>query len=193
MADEENNNEEENQEGENEEESEEEEQEENEQEEESEEDTEDAEGAEDEDDQEEDAEEEDDDDNEVEEEGEDVEVPEKFEDIVEEIEGMPVIELNELVKLLEKKWGVSAQAVAAGGGGEEEEEEKDEYDVELADFGDSKISVIKAVKAALGLGLKEAKGMVEDAPVVLKEGVPTEEAEEMKEKIEDEGGEVELK
>lgn len=126
--------------------------------------------------------------------GEDVEVPEKFEDIVEEIEGMPVIELNELVKLLEKKWGVSAQAVAAaGGGGGEEEEEKDAYDIELTDFGDSKIGVIKAVKAALGLGLKEAKGMVEDAPVVLKEGVPTEEAEEMKEAIEEAGGTVELK
>lgn len=126
--------------------------------------------------------------------GEDVEVPEKFEDIVEKIEEMPVIELNELVKLLEKKWGVSAQAVAAaGGGGEEEEEEKDAYDVELTDFGDSKIGVIKAVKAALGLGLKEAKGMVEDAPVVLKEGMPTEDAEEFKENIEEEGGEVELK
>jgi large subunit ribosomal protein L7/L12 len=124
----------------------------------------------------------------------DVEVPEKFEDIVEEIEGMPVIELNELVKLLEKKWGVSAQAVAAaGGGGAEEEEEKNAYDVELSDFGDSKIGVIKAVKAALGLGLKEAKGLVEDAPVVLKEGVATEDAETMKEAIEEAGGEVELK
>lgn len=148
-------------------------------------------------DDEDDAEEEDDDeadDEEDEMEGEDVEVPEKFEDIVEEIEGMPVIELNELVKLLEKKWGVSAQAVAAAGaGGGEEEEEKDAYDVSLEDFGDSKIGVIKAVKSALGLGLKEAKSMVEDAPVVLKEGVPTEEAEEMKEAIEEAGGTVELK
>lgn len=142
----------------------------------------------DEDDEEDDSEEVDD-----EEEGEDVEVPEKFEDIVEEIEGMPVIELNELVKLLEKKWGVSAQAVAAAGGGGEEEEEKDAYDVSLEDFGDSKIGVIKAVKAALGLGLKEAKSLVEDAPVVVKEGVPTEEAEEMKEAIEEAGGTVELK
>ena len=128
--------------------------------------------------------------------GEDVEVPEKFADIVEEIEEMPVVELNELVSLLEKKWGVSAQAVAAaggGGGGDEEEEEKDAYDVELTDFGDSKISVIKAVKAGLGLGLKEAKGMVEDAPVVLKEGMDAEEAEELKENIEEEGGTVELK
>jgi large subunit ribosomal protein L7/L12 len=128
--------------------------------------------------------------------GEDVEVPEKFADIVEEIEAMPVVELNELVSLLEKKWGVSAQAVAAaggGGGGDEEEEEKDAYDVELTDFGDSKISVIKAVKAGLGLGLKEAKGMVEDAPVVLKEGMDTEEAEDLKENIEEEGGTVELK
>jgi large subunit ribosomal protein L7/L12 len=127
--------------------------------------------------------------------GEDVEVPEKFADIVEEIEEMPVVELNELVSLLEKKWGVSAQAVATGGGGggEGEDEEKDAYDVELTDFGDSKISVIKAVKAALGLGLKEAKGMVEDAPVVLKEGMDAEEAEELKENIEEEGGTVELK
>jgi large subunit ribosomal protein L7/L12 len=128
--------------------------------------------------------------------GEDVEVPEKFADIVEEIEEMPVVELNELVSLLEKKWGVSAQAVAAaggGGGGDEEEEEKDAYDAELTDFGDSKISVIKAVKAGLGLGLKEAKGMVEDAPVVLKEGMDAEEAEELKENIEEEGGTVELK
>lgn len=136
------------------------------------------------------------DDDEDEEMGEDVEVPEKFADIVEEIEEMPVVELNELVSLLEKKWGVSAQAVAAGGGGgggEEEEEEKDAYDIELTDFGDSKISVIKAVKAGLGLGLKEAKGMVEDAPVVLKEGMDTEEAEELKENIEEEGGTIELK
>jgi large subunit ribosomal protein L7/L12 len=129
-----------------------------------------------------------------EDEGEDVEVPEKFADIIEEIEEMPVIELNELVSLLEKKWGVSAQAVAAGGGGDsEEEEEKDAYDIELTDFGDSKISVIKQVKASLGLGLKEAKSMVEDAPVVLKEGVPAEDAEEMKEKVEEEGGTIELK
>lgn len=140
------------------------------------------------------AESEEEDDNDEEEEGEDVEVPEKFADIVEEIEGMPVIELNELVKLLEKKWGVSAQAVAAaGGGGGEEEEEKDAYDVELTDFGDSKIGVIKAVKAALGLGLKEAKALVEDAPVVLKEKVATEDAEAMKEAIEEAGGSAELK
>lgn len=134
------------------------------------------------------------DDDESEDEGEDVEVPEKFADIVEQVEGMPVIELNELVKLLEKKWGVSAQAVAAaGGGGGEEEEEKDAYDVELTDFGDSKIGVIKAVKSALGLGLKEAKALVEDAPVVLKEKVATEDAEEMKSAIEEAGGSVELK
>ncbi|MEX2368773.1 MAG: 50S ribosomal protein L7/L12 [Candidatus Paceibacterota bacterium] len=121
-------------------------------------------------------------------------MPEKFAKIVEEIEQLPVIELNELVKLLEKKWGVSAQAVAAaGGGGGEEEEEKDAYTVELTDFGASKIGVIKAVKAAFGLGLKEAKALVEDAPTVLKEGVPTEDAEAMKEAIEEAGGTVELK
>lgn len=131
---------------------------------------------------------------EAEEEGEDVEVPEKFAKIVEEIEQLPVIELNELVKLLEKKWGVSAQAVAAvAGGGGGEEEEKDAYTVELTSAGDSKIGVIKAVKAALGLGLKEAKALVEDAPTVLKEGVPTEDAEAMKKEIEEAGGSVELK
>lgn len=140
-------------------------------------------------------EEEDDDEPESEtEEATDVEVPEQFEDLISDIENMSVLELNDLVKVLEKKFGVSAAAMAAaGGGGGEQEEEKDEYTVELTGFGDSKIGVIKVVKSVLGLGLKEAKDLVEDAPVELKKGVPTEDAEEWKEKIEEAGGEVELK
>lgn len=126
---------------------------------------------------------------------EEVEVPAKFKDIVETIENMTVLELNELVKVIEKKFGVSAQAVAvaAPGAGGGEAEEKDEFIVELTSAGDSKIGVIKAVKAALGLGLKEAKDLVEDAPAVLKENVKKEEAEEMKSAIEEAGGKVELK
>lgn len=131
---------------------------------------------------------------EPEDEGADVEVPAKFKDLVEQVENMSVIELNELVKLLEKKFGVSAQAVAAApaadAGGAEE---KSEFTVELTSAGDSKIGVIKAVKAALGLGLKEAKDLVEDAPAVLKDNVKKEEAEEMKAAIEEAGGSVELK
>lgn len=126
---------------------------------------------------------------------EDVEVPSKFKDLVESVEKMTVLELNELVKLLEKKFGVSAQAVAVAPAGAAEggAEEKSSYNVELTSAGDSKIAVIKAVKAALGLGLKEAKDLVEDAPAMLKEGVPAEEAEEMKKAIEEAGGKVELK
>lgn len=126
---------------------------------------------------------------------EEVEVPAKFKDIVESVENMTVLELNELVKVIEKKFGVSAQAVAvaAPGAGGAAAEEKDEFTVELASVGDSKIGVIKAVKAALGLGLKEAKDLVESAPAVLKENVKKEEAEEMKKAIEEAGGKVELK
>lgn len=126
---------------------------------------------------------------------EEVEVPAKFKDLVEAVENMTVLELNELVKVIEKKFGVSAQAVAAApaGAGNGAAEEKDEFTVELASVGDSKIGVIKAVKAALGLGLKEAKDLVEGTPAVLKEGVKKEEAEEMKTAIEEAGGKVELK
>ena len=129
-------------------------------------------------------------------EGEEVEVPEKFKKLVEEVENMSVLELNELVKVLEKKFGVSAQAVAVAGpaaGAEGGAEEKDSFTVELASAGDSKIGVIKAVKGALGLGLKEAKDLVESAPAVLKEGVPKEDAENMKKEIEEAGGTVNLK
>ena len=128
-------------------------------------------------------------------ESEEVEVPEQFKDIVEKIENMTVLELNELVKVLEKKFGVSAVAVAAtaGAGAGAEAEEKSEFDVVLASFGDQKIAVIKAVKEILGLGLKEAKELVESAPTPIKQGVKKEEAEEMKQKLEEAGATVELK
>ncbi|MGM0629023.1 MAG: 50S ribosomal protein L7/L12 [Patescibacteria group bacterium] len=125
-------------------------------------------------------------------------MPEKFKDIVETIEQMSVLDLHELVKLLEKRFGVSAAAVAVAGaapaeGAGAEEEEKTEFDVELKDPGAQKIAVIKVVKAALNLGLKEAKDLVDGAPAVLKEGMPKEEAEDLKSKIEEAGGTVEMK
>lgn len=132
-----------------------------------------------------------------EEEGEEVEIPKKFKSLVESIDAMSVLDLHELVKLLEKKFGVSAAAVAvaggAGAGGGEEAEEKDSFNVELTAAGDSKIQVIKAVKAALGLGLKEAKDMVDGAPAMMKEGAKKEEAEALKKAVEEAGGKVELK
>lgn len=132
---------------------------------------------------------------EVKDEGGEVEVPAKFKKLVEEVEKMTVLELNELVKILEKKFGVSAQAVAVApaGGGDAEGEEQDLFTVELTAFGDQKIAVIKVVKAVLALGLKEAKDMVEAAPTTLKEGIKKEEAEEMKTKIEEAGGTITLK
>lgn len=125
-----------------------------------------------------------------------VEVPEKFKKLVEEVENMTVLELSELVKVLEKKFGVSAAAVAVAGpaaGGAGEEEGKSTFDVELANAGESKIAVIKVVKEALGLGLKEAKDLVDGAPAVLKEGMKKEEAEELKKKLEEAGATVTLK
>ena len=126
-----------------------------------------------------------------------VEVPEKFKKIVDEIEKMSVMELNELVKVFEEKFGVSAQAVAAGpavgGGADTGGDEQDSFTVELTEAGAQKIAVIKAVKGLLGLGLKEAKDAVDGAPGVLKEGVKKEEAEEMKKMIEEAGGKVTLK
>jgi len=126
--------------------------------------------------------------------GEEVEVPEQFKKLVQQVEQMTVLELHELVKVLEKKFGVSAQAVAvtASGGGEGVEEQ-DAFSVELTDAGAQKIAVIKAIKELLGLGLKEAKDMVDGAPSMLKEGVKKEEAEEMKKKIEEAGGKATLK
>ena len=126
-----------------------------------------------------------------------VEVPTKFKKLVEEVESMSVLELHELVKVLEKKFGVSAAAVAvaapgAAAGGAEEEA-KSAFAVELTDGGAQKIAVIKVVKEAMGLGLKEAKDLVDGAPSVLKENVPKEEAEAIKAKIEEAGGKVTLK
>jgi large subunit ribosomal protein L7/L12 len=125
-----------------------------------------------------------------------VEVPAKFKGLVESIETMSVLDLNELVKLLEKKFGVSAAAVAvaapaagAAAGGEE----KTTFNVELKDAGAQKIAVIKIVKEVLALGLKEAKDLVDAAPKMLKEGMKKVEAEDLKKRIEEAGGKVELK
>lgn len=127
---------------------------------------------------------------------EEVEVPEQFKALVEQIEQMSVLELHELVKVLEKRFGVSAAAVAvAGGGGDAgaEEEAQSEFTVELAEAGGQKIAVIKVVKEVLGLGLKEAKDLVDGAPSDLKENVGKEEAEELKAKLEEAGATVNLK
>lgn len=125
---------------------------------------------------------------------EEVEVPKEFKKLIEEIEKMTVLQLHELVKTLEKKFDVSATAVAAGPAvaGGEAAEEKDEFTVTLTGAGEQKIQVIKAVKEILGLGLKDAKDLVDGAPGVLKEGVKKDEAEEMKTKLEEAGGSVEL-
>lgn len=116
--------------------------------------------------------------------------------VVEQIENMTVLELNALVKVFEEKFGVSAAAVAAAGpaaGGDAGGEEKDAFTVHLAAVGDSKIGVIKVAKEVLGLGLKEAKDLVEGAPADLKSDVKKEEAEEWKTKFEEAGATVELK
>ena len=120
------------------------------------------------------------------------------EEIIEAIEEMSVLELSELVEELEEKFGVSAAAPvamagAAGGQGGGGEEEQTEFDVFLAEIGGKKINVIKAVRELTGLGLKEAKAVVDDAPQNVKEGLSKEDAEEMKEKLEDAGATVELK
>jgi len=124
-----------------------------------------------------------------------VEVPSKFKKLVEEVETMSVLELNELVKVLEKKFGVSAVAMAApaAGGGDTGDEEQNEFTVHLVEVGAQKIAVIKAIKEVLGLGLKEAKELVDGAPADVKAGVKKEEAEEMKAKLEEAGAKVELK
>lgn len=131
------------------------------------------------------------------EEKKDVVVPEKFKSLVSEIEKMSVLDLSELVKVLEDKFGVSAAApammMAAAPAAAAAVEEKSEFNVELADAGANKINVIKAVKEITGLGLAEAKGLVDGAPKMIKEGVKKEEAEEMKKKIEEAGGKVNLK
>jgi len=126
-----------------------------------------------------------------------VEVPEKFKKIVASIEEMSVLELSELVKVFEKKFGVSASAVAvagpAAGGAAGGEDAKSTFTVELSDAGANKIQVIKAVKEILGLGLKEAKDLVDGAPSVVKENVGKDDADALKAKIEEAGGKVTLK
>ncbi len=126
---------------------------------------------------------------------ENVEVPAKFKSIVETIEKMSVLDLNELVKLLEKKFGVSAAAVAVAAptAGAPVAEEKSTMNVHLAASGDQKIAVIKVVKEVLGLGLKEAKDLVDAAPALLKDNMKKEDAEALKKRIEEAGGKVELK
>ncbi len=126
---------------------------------------------------------------------EEVEVPAEYKELIEKIEKMTVLELHGLVKTLEKKFGVSAAAVAVAGGAAagEAAEEKSEFTIHLAAVGESKIGVIKAVKDVLGLGLKEAKELVESAPVDLKAGVKAAEAEEMKAKLAESGATIELK
>jgi len=119
--------------------------------------------------------------------------------IVEDLSSLTVLEAAELSKLLEEKWGVSASApvavaaAPAAGGGEAAAEEKTEFDVELSEAGSNKIAVIKEVRTITGLGLKEAKDLVEGAPKPLKQGVKKEEAEEMKKTLEAAGAKVTLK
>jgi large subunit ribosomal protein L7/L12 len=127
-------------------------------------------------------------------------VPAKFKDIVKTIEEMSVLDLSELVKVLEEKFGVSAAApvmamaaAPAAAEGEAAAEEKTSFNVELAAAGDQKIAVIKVVREITGLGLKEAKDLVDGAPKVLKENVKKQEAEEMKQKLEAAGAKAELK
>ncbi len=140
-------------------------------------------------------------DNSSKEEKKDVEVPAKFKSLIEEIEKMSVLDLAELVKILEDKFGVSAVApavavVAAPGvanGEAGEAEEKSSFDIELSDAGGSKIAVIKAVRAITDVGLKDAKDLVDAAPKVVREGVKKEEAEEIKKQLEEAGAKVTLK
>ncbi len=124
-----------------------------------------------------------------------VETPSKFKDLVEKIESLSVIDLHELVKFLEKKFGVSAAAVAvaAAPAAGEAAEAKSTVNVELKSGGANKIAVIKVVKEALGLGLKEAKDLVDAAPSMLKENMGKEDAEALKKKIAEAGGEVAFK
>ena len=121
----------------------------------------------------------------------------KINEVIEIVKGLTVLELNELVKACEEEFGVSAAAgvvvAAAAGDGAAAAEEKDEFDVELVAAGASKVKVIKVVREITGLGLKEAKELVDGAPKVVKEGASKAEAEEIKAKLEAEGAEVNLK
>ena len=121
-------------------------------------------------------------------------------DWIEELKGISVLELAERIKALEETFGVSATAVAAaapqataGGGGDEEAEEQTAFTVTLTGAGDKKIQVIKVVRAATGLGLKEAKALVDEAPKAVKEGIDREEADKLKQELEEAGATVEIK
>lgn len=122
---------------------------------------------------------------------------EKTAAIIEEIKGLSILELSDLVKALEETFGVSAVAVAAapaaGAAAPAAEEEKTEFDVILADFGAKKLEVIKAVRELTGLGLKDAKDLVEGAPKAIKEGASKDDAEAMKKRLEEAGAKVEIK
>lgn len=118
---------------------------------------------------------------------------EKFNKIIEEVEKLTVLELSELVKALEEKFGVSAAAMAVAGPAVAAAEEKTSWDVVLSNGGEQKINVIKIIKEATGLGLKEAKDLVEGAPKEVKKGMKKEEAEELKKTLEAAGAVVELK
>ncbi|MBS8121799.1 50S ribosomal protein L7/L12 [Candidatus Vampirococcus lugosii] len=123
-------------------------------------------------------------------------ISENGQKIIDLLKELTVSELNEVVKALEEEFGVSAAAVAvggAGGAGDDADEGNDTVAVELSEIGQQKISVIKAIKEALGLGLKEAKEMVEKTPTLVKEGIAVEEAEELKSKLEAAGATVTLK
>lgn len=129
---------------------------------------------------------------------EQVEVPAKFKSLVEEVEKMSVLDLAELVKVLEKKFGVSASAPAMmmsamPAGAAEAVEEKDSFNVELTEAGGNKIAVIKAVREVTSIGLKDAKDLVDGAPKMIKEGVKKDEAETIKKKLEEAGAKVTLK
>lgn len=122
------------------------------------------------------------------------------EDLLKELSAKPIMEVVELVKMLEDEWGVSAAAPVAvaaapgaGGGEAAAAEEQTEFDVVLTSFGDNKVAVIKVVRTITGLGLKEAKDMVEGAPAAVKEGVSKDEAEEIKKQLDEAGAAVELK
>ena len=121
------------------------------------------------------------------------------EDLIETLSNMSILEVTDLVSELEEKWGVSAAAAVAApvavaaAGGAEAEAAKDEFDVVMTSFGEKKVAVIKAVRAITGLGLKEAKEMVEEAPATVKEAAPKSEAEEIKKQLEEAGASTELK
>ncbi len=121
------------------------------------------------------------------------------EEFIKQIDEMSVLDLNNLVKALEDHYGVSAAAagvpmmVAGGDAGAEAAEEQTEFNVMLSSFGDKKIAVIKVVRQITGLGLKEAKALVEEAPTAIKEGIPKDEAEKIKGSLEDAGAQVEIK